>query len=231
MCSRIQQASAYFLTRIIKFDYRREIRQHTDRLVNMAQTLLQHRTDTKAAIVSACLKLFAAKGFHNTSIDEIAKNAGITKGGIYWHFENKEKLFAAILDEIKHEWQQTVMRNVLETVDPLEQINRLFDNYILLFAENKDICLFLQRNLIEINDQFTPLVNKTFDQTAGFIAKIIERGIDKGLFKAEINSKNIAFAIIGSIAGVTAQCSANKKLRLPVLLNEIREQVLARLLN
>src|SRR5258708_9624580 len=58
----------------------------------------QQSAVTRKAILDACLKLFARHGFSTTSIDDIASAAGITKGAVYWHFENKEELFQAILD-------------------------------------------------------------------------------------------------------------------------------------
>ena len=74
----------------------------------------QRSTATREDIIGACLQLFARRGFHNTSISDIANGAGITKGAIYWHFHNKEALFAAILDKMKQNWQLIVRQHVEE---------------------------------------------------------------------------------------------------------------------
>ena len=58
-----------------------------------------HRRDRREDIVQASLHLFATKGFHGTSMRDIARSADITEGLIYHYFENKRDLFRAIIEE------------------------------------------------------------------------------------------------------------------------------------
>src|SRR3990172_13368732 len=53
---------------------------------------------TRAAIIKAAYALFLKKGFHATSVREIAEKADLALGGIYNHFSSKEEIFAAVLD-------------------------------------------------------------------------------------------------------------------------------------
>lgn len=57
------------------------------------------RRDRREEILQASLHLFATKGFHGTSMRDIARSADITEGLIYHYFENKRDLFRAIIDE------------------------------------------------------------------------------------------------------------------------------------
>jgi AcrR family transcriptional regulator len=57
------------------------------------------RRDRREDILQASLHLFAEKGFHGTSMRDIARSADITEGLIYHYFENKRDLFRAIIDE------------------------------------------------------------------------------------------------------------------------------------
>ena len=50
-------------------------------------------------ILDAAMELFSAKGFYDTRLDEIAAEASASKGSIYFHFPNKEKLFIALVDQ------------------------------------------------------------------------------------------------------------------------------------
>ncbi|PLX21155.1 MAG: hypothetical protein C0599_08290 [Salinivirgaceae bacterium] len=52
----------------------------------------------KEKIVDAAITLFGENGFHNTSISQIAKNAGVSKGLMYNYFESKEELLKYIFD-------------------------------------------------------------------------------------------------------------------------------------
>jgi len=57
--------------------------------------------DSVPQIKSVALRLFAKSGYVNTSLEEIAKVVGITKGGVYYYFRSKEKLLLDILDDIQ----------------------------------------------------------------------------------------------------------------------------------
>lgn len=54
--------------------------------------------DTRGRILEAAARCFARKGFVHSSQDEVAAEAGVTKGALYWHFASKNDLFFALLD-------------------------------------------------------------------------------------------------------------------------------------
>lgn len=56
------------------------------------------RADSRERIVAAAVRVFARKGFQRASLDEIAAEAGLTKGAIYWHFSSKNDLFFSLLE-------------------------------------------------------------------------------------------------------------------------------------
>jgi len=60
----------------------------------------QRRATTIAAITRAAGELFAAHGFAATSIDDIARRAGVAKGAVYHHFESKEQIFARVFEQM-----------------------------------------------------------------------------------------------------------------------------------
>ena len=62
---------------------------------------------TRQAILDSAAGLFIAQGFHGTSMRQIARQAGITVGGIYNHFESKEQIFDEILLQ-KHPYRRVL---------------------------------------------------------------------------------------------------------------------------
>jgi AcrR family transcriptional regulator len=56
-------------------------------------------SDTRTKLLDAAAKVFAEKGYANASMDDVAAEAGMTKGALYWNFDGKEALFHALLDE------------------------------------------------------------------------------------------------------------------------------------
>jgi AcrR family transcriptional regulator len=59
----------------------------------------ERRERTRRALLDAAAKLFCDKGMEGTSIDELAAAAGYTKGAFYTHFDSKEDIYLALLDE------------------------------------------------------------------------------------------------------------------------------------
>src|ERR687894_39288 len=50
-------------------------------------------------LLSAALRVFARRGYRDAGVDEIAAEAGYSKGALYWHFDGKEDLLLTLLDE------------------------------------------------------------------------------------------------------------------------------------
>jgi TetR/AcrR family acrAB operon transcriptional repressor len=77
----------------------------------MARRTKEDAEKTRSAILMAALELLSQKGLASTSLDQIAQQAGVTRGAIYWHFKNKTELFATLLEEwltpthqLKEQW-------------------------------------------------------------------------------------------------------------------------------
>jgi TetR/AcrR family acrAB operon transcriptional repressor len=57
------------------------------------------KPELKRELLNAGLRCFARRGYHAATMDEIAAEAGVSKGAIYWHYKDKEELFLSIMRE------------------------------------------------------------------------------------------------------------------------------------
>jgi AcrR family transcriptional regulator len=62
-------------------------------------TRKERQAHTRSCLMTSAAKVFARRGLHQASIDEVAQDAGFTKGAFYANFKSKEELFLAMLDE------------------------------------------------------------------------------------------------------------------------------------
>jgi AcrR family transcriptional regulator len=69
------------------------------RLDRRTKAARSERRDGRAALLDAAAEVFAARGLRDASVDEVAERAGYSKGAVYWHFESKDDLFLALLEE------------------------------------------------------------------------------------------------------------------------------------
>jgi AcrR family transcriptional regulator len=71
-------------------------RQRRDQRTRSARA---EQADARGELLKAAAELFAARGFRGASVEDIAERAGYSKGALYWHFESKDELFFALMDE------------------------------------------------------------------------------------------------------------------------------------
>ena len=73
----------------------------------------------RARILEAATRVFSAKGFHGTLVDEIASEAETSKGGVYFHFPNKQAIFLALLDYLADMLRERIEAAVASQTDPI----------------------------------------------------------------------------------------------------------------
>lgn len=91
----------------------------------MARKTKEEARETRAAIQKAALALFATRGISETTLSDVARTAGVTRGAIYWHFENKEALLRSLRDETCLPYEQIALAG--EKEDEPDPLGRLRD--------------------------------------------------------------------------------------------------------
>jgi AcrR family transcriptional regulator len=72
------------------------------------RTQAQRRASTRRALLDAARSLFAEKGYHGAAAEEIVGRAGLTRGALYHHFEDKRDLFRVVVDEMEGEIDEEI---------------------------------------------------------------------------------------------------------------------------
>lgn len=106
------------------------------------------KTKTRAAILDAALHLFTRQGYENTSINQLAKAAGIGKGTIYGYFQTKSEIFLAFCED----QLAFVYRELAEKSNPgtplIEQLLTLFMGEFRFVNRNKEFGRILMRETV-----------------------------------------------------------------------------------
>ncbi len=69
----------------------------------------ERRAATRGALLGAARELFAAEGYSGVSTEELVRRAGVTRGALYHHFEDKRDLFRALVEELEGELEEAVL--------------------------------------------------------------------------------------------------------------------------
>ena len=132
---------------------------------------------TRAALIEAAYTLFMEKGYHGTSMRQIAERAGLALGGIYNHFASKEDIFAATLDA-HHPYRKILPALEQVTGETVEEFVRDAAGRIraeLQGAESKIVPLAFVE-LVEFQGRHLAQIVETFLPTLmGFVQKFSDR--------------------------------------------------------
>jgi AcrR family transcriptional regulator len=85
---------------------------------------------TRAALVAAGRRLFGEKGYANTSVEDLAKEARVTTGALYHHFSTKMLLFEAVFLQAHAEVMEASAQNAVAAPDEVEFLARGFDAFL-----------------------------------------------------------------------------------------------------
>lgn len=95
----------------------------------------QIRTESRAKIIATARRLFAERGFDGCNVSEIAKQAGMSQGNIYWHFPSKEAIFQAVLMEGFQAIGGTMAEAATSEGSGLEKFDRFLEAFLALTRE------------------------------------------------------------------------------------------------
>lgn len=148
--------------------------------------------DFKEHIVTAAIKLIKEKGFKKLRIDEIAKEADISKRTLYRYFKSKEELISFIILE-KHKQIQNEIDKIIK--EPGNELSK-YENLLILVTNNVSNFSYELFDVLEKYPQLYQSIKKAQKDFSYKIECMIESGIQKGEIKSEYNSKIIAFLLI-----------------------------------
>jgi TetR/AcrR family transcriptional repressor of nem operon len=163
----------------------------------------------KEKIIHESLKLFSLKGYLSTSIQDILEAANTSKGGFYNHFESKEVLFFAVLDEARKIWRQKNLANLEQVKSPVEKIKRLLENYRDRYLKDTKVfpggCIFVTLS-VELDDQRSNLsreLNEGYIGLKNLIKELLDQGKQSGELRGDVDTQAVTEMIFAGMLGAS----------------------------
>jgi AcrR family transcriptional regulator len=134
--------------------------------------------DRREQILAVALDVFAAAGYHETTLDEVAARAGISKALIYEHFESKRELHGALLERYVHELLERVVGAIAEHRDHEARLRAGVDAFLGFVAERRDAWRFVFRNFAD--PEIAEAVASLREEVAAMIAGLMRADAPPG---------------------------------------------------
>ncbi|MEL7367393.1 MAG: TetR/AcrR family transcriptional regulator [Myxococcota bacterium] len=164
--------------------------------------------DRREQILSAARRCFIENGFHPTRMDDIAKAAGLSKGGVYFHFKSKQDVFNSLVDDEFAE-SMKFLRGIHQGDRPIrDKMQNIGAHFLQYFAQAPDAPrFFVVMGEMALRD--AELSQKLAQMQGQFITEVsnlIRQGVEEGIFRP-VDVEVVAAllkALVDGIEGLTA---------------------------
>ena len=142
------------------------------------------------------LTCFAAKGFHATSMEDIADAAGVTKPVLYQHFRSKRQLYLELLDDVGGQLMESIAKATAAADGPRRQVEAGFEAYVRYMAERTAAFPLLFGSGARRDPEFAEAVGRVEATIRDAVASLIDADLD------DDHRRALAAAVVGMAEGV-----------------------------
>jgi AcrR family transcriptional regulator len=155
-------------------------------------------------IFAAAYELFAAQGYHRTSMDAIAERAGVAKGTLYWYFKSKRELFIALFHHVTmgliNPWAPTEEGAYISPTERLKAGMAQFRNSTEQIWRIAHI--MIQARAIDLDDdEMSRVIDSAVGAAAASLDEIIAAGVARGEFRP-VSPQGMSLALISLVTGM-----------------------------
>ena len=172
--------------------------------MTLAPTTTDRGSETRRRILEVAAEAFADRGYAGTSVNDVLKASGVTKGGFYFHFPSKEALALATLRHKQEQWAAMVMAAVMRRPRAIEQLEAMVEALCDLHEQDR-ACRAISRLCTELGDEhpeLRPQLGTQLTTWMDIVASIIRKGQDGGEIRTDVDPVMAAEVAVGSFIGL-----------------------------
>jgi len=153
------------------------------------------------SILESALELFSQKGYENTTMEEIARKAELSKGLLYFYFVSKEEIFIKIVEEAYDNLLKKLKDVKEKKLDPLSKLIKFIEIEIDFYAKNKslhNIIVSLMGGYIlkDMEEKHKRVFIERHREEGKILEAIIEEGVKSRYFR-DLDTEIMGFSLIG----------------------------------
>lgn len=184
----------------------------------------------KQQIRAAATRCFVRRGYAPTRLLDIAREAGLSKGGVYFHYRAKEQLFHDILDAqlatLQERWAAELPADAPADLPADRLLQQVALAHLRTFVEHPDearLCNLLV-TMSGQEQEFREKLERTFSEMRAKYAEVVRRGVEQGVLVGD--PQVVARGIVGVVYGLAAQAAIDPNGRLPVSVEQAVELII-----
>lgn len=168
---------------------------------NGEDTASSRRTVIEGHLLDIAAKRFASTGYRQTTLEDIARHAGVAKASMYRYFENKQELLAKIFLKVAGTFALGLQPLQSAPISPEEKLRRAIQHLLRTIGENIALFTVFYGEEADLPNHLRAEVNEARQRVAAVLENILRQGISQGVFR-ELDVKLTVYAILGMCAWI-----------------------------
>lgn len=167
----------------------------------------RRREETRQRLLDASLSVFARHGYERATVDEIVREAGFSKGAFYVHFESKEDLFWAMLEERIAAHQEALRQAIDPSASVAENERRILEAIFSLGRQDSAWAAMFMEFAAHAgrNEKVRQRLAAMYQRWHSFTVEMLNAGRDAGRVRKDLDVEFIASVLIAVVEGSIMQ--------------------------
>jgi TetR/AcrR family fatty acid metabolism transcriptional regulator len=150
-------------------------------------------------ILHAAIKVFSEKGFYNSRVSEIAKEANVADGTIYLYFKNKDDILISLFEEEFGKIVQNMRAALDKEKDALQKIKRFAITHLSIVSKQQELGEVMGVEVRQSSKFMKEYINKPFIEYLNIIRSVVTEGQEKGLIRKDLTPGIMKRAFFGAL--------------------------------
>jgi len=168
--------------------------------------------DKREAILRAAIKVFAQKGYFNSKVADIAKEAGIADGTVYLYFKSKEEILHSVFDRAMEEFIAEGKREISEIEEADKRLRRIAQLHLEKLGADRDLAIVFQVELRGSTKFMEEFSGGGFAEYLEIIRKTIQEGQKAGVFRKDLKPITAAKILYGALDEMVTNWILSKRM-------------------
>jgi TetR/AcrR family fatty acid metabolism transcriptional regulator len=155
--------------------------------------------DKPQQIIEAAVRVFARKGYYNSRVSDIAREAGIAAGTIYLYFKTKDDILVTLFRDKMAEFVGALRKAIAGEPDAASKVRRLVSLHFRMLEENPDLAEVVQVELRQGQKFFRGASSQEIGAYFALIGSVLEEGVAERRFRSDLPVKVATKMLFGAM--------------------------------
>jgi AcrR family transcriptional regulator len=165
---------------------------------------MKEKTAPRDRILEAAEAVFSDKGYHEAAVDDIVRRADMSKGGVYFHFSSKERLFFAVMDHLAERLIKRIRRKVDQQTTALGRLDAALTTVVESLGTQRRLAKLLLVQGYSMGKAFEKKRMEVHSRFASLIKEILDQAVEEGAIQ-QVNTNIASQVWLGAINEVLIQ--------------------------